>query len=70
VEEAFQGKGLGKLLAVAYYEHVARQGATTIGLGTEDTSGGFWKKQGIVMSGQTDIAVVRTLENNQAFTIG
>jgi GNAT superfamily N-acetyltransferase len=70
VEDAFKGQGLGRLLAVAYYEHVAGQGALHVGLGTPDTSGGFWDSQGVAMGGRTGIAAARARPNNQNFTIG
>lgn len=70
VEDAFQGQGLGKLLAVAYYEWAASEGATDVALGTDDTSGGFWARQGMAKNRRATIAVARGQAGNQAFNIG
>lgn len=51
VNEAFKGQNLGKLLVVAHLRWAKNQAATHYGLGTEDTSGGFWVKYRIGTGG-------------------
>jgi hypothetical protein len=41
-----------------------------VGLGTPDTSGGFWNRQGVPTGRRIDLGTVRARPNNQNFTIG
>jgi ribosomal protein S18 acetylase RimI-like enzyme len=70
VNEDCQGQRLGKLLAVAFYEEMANQGATHVELGTQDTSEGFWNAQGLAEHRLTLIATPRGHGGNQNFAIG
>lgn len=55
VNDAFKGQNLGKLLVVAHLRWAKSQAATHYGLGTEDTSGGFWGKYKIGTGGSLPI---------------
>jgi ribosomal protein S18 acetylase RimI-like enzyme len=70
VNDDCQGQRLGKLLAVAFYEEMANQGATHVELGTNDTSGGFWAVQGLAEHRLTPIATPRAHPGNQNFAVG
>ena len=70
VSGAHRGKGLGRLLAVAFYEDMVNQGCAFVSLGTPDTSGGFWDKQGVQQAAKTAIATAQGRGGNQQFNIG
>jgi GNAT superfamily N-acetyltransferase len=44
INPAYQRQGLGKLLAACMIGFCQAKGVTSIRLGTQDTSGGFWSK--------------------------
>jgi len=46
----YQRQGMGKLLAACLFGFCEARGATTVGLGTQDTSGGFWSRFGLSQS--------------------
>jgi hypothetical protein len=51
-----QRKGLGKLLAAAFYGYWSVNGATHVQLGTTDTSNGFWPHLGVSQANAVLIA--------------
>lgn len=53
-----QGRGLGKLLVAALCAYAQANAIANMGLGTEDTSGGFWAKYGVGQGGNTSVALI------------
>ena len=58
VNDNRQGRGLGKLLVAALCAYAQAHAIANMGLGTLDTSGGFWARYGVGQGGNTAIALI------------
>jgi hypothetical protein len=56
-KKGYEGNGFAKLVATAFIADAKHQGCTSLTLGTNDTSGGFWKNIGLQI-GATPIDTV------------